>query len=91
MAHRHRGIVTEQKPALPPALLRRIGEAFHGPEWQNRLARQLDISDRTVRRWAAGEMAVPPGVAAELYEMIREQQGELQDVAREVQPYLPEG
>jgi len=80
--------MAEQKPALPPALLRRIGEAFHGSEWQNRLARQLEVSDRTVRRWVAGEMAVPSGVTAELFRMVCQLQGDLQNIAREMDPFV---
>jgi hypothetical protein len=80
----------QQKPPLPPALLRRIGEAFHGPEWQGRLSRDLEVSDRTLRRWVAGEMPVPPGVTAELYSMICQQQGDLQELARDMDRFLPD-
>lgn len=34
------------------------GQALYGPQWQSALARDLGISDRTMRRWVAG--AVPP-------------------------------
>lgn len=45
--------------ALTPADLRRIGEAMHGPEWQTPLARDLGISPRAMRYYAAGERAFP--------------------------------
>jgi hypothetical protein len=40
-------------------LLRQVGEARHGEHWQSGLSRDLGVSDRTVRRWAAGTEHVP--------------------------------
>jgi hypothetical protein len=57
--------------SLPPALLRRIGEALYGEPWQSRLAADLDVADRTLRRWVSGEMAVPSGVVEELRVLVR--------------------
>lgn len=34
-------------------LLQRSGEALYGPRWQSELARDLDVADRTMRRWVA--------------------------------------
>ena len=50
---------------MTPATLKIIGEALYGPRWQSDLARDLNIADRTMRRWCAGE-DIPPGVAHEL-------------------------
>lgn len=35
-------------------LLAEVGEALYGPRWQSALARELGVTDRTVRRWASG-------------------------------------
>ena len=35
--------------------IREAGEALYGPRFQSDLARLLGVSDRTVRRWCAGE------------------------------------
>lgn len=43
-------------------LLRQIGIFFHGEEWQAPLARGLRVSERTIRRWAAGTEEIPRGV-----------------------------
>lgn len=51
-------------------LLRQVGEALYGPRWQSELARDLDISDRTVRRWAAGEADPRHGVWTDLRRLI---------------------
>ncbi len=47
-------------------LLRETGEALYGPRWQSDLSRDLAVSDRTMRRWAAGTDDLPLGVAADL-------------------------
>jgi len=41
----------------------RVGGALYGPRWQSELARDLGVSDRTVRRWAAGEQPIPDTAA----------------------------
>lgn len=67
----------------PTDLLHRVGAALYGPRWQSELARALLVSDRTVRRWAAGE-APPEGVWAELAELIRARLAQLQRAAEEL-------
>ena len=57
---------------ITPDLLRTIGEALYGPRWQTDLARDLAVSDRTVRRWVAGTDALPAGVAADLARLCEE-------------------
>lgn len=47
---------------MTPALLRQVGGALHGERWQTPLARELGVSDRTVRRWLAGDAVVPTGL-----------------------------
>ena len=51
---------------MSAALLHETGEALFGPQWQSELARSLAVSDRTVRRWAAGTHAPPPRVWADI-------------------------
>lgn len=46
--------------------LGRAGRALYGERWQSSIARDLHTSDRTVRRWAAGQNEIPWGVMAEL-------------------------
>lgn len=48
---------------MTPADLRRAGEALYGVQWQTALARDLGIADRTVRRWAAGKIAIGPAMS----------------------------
>jgi hypothetical protein len=53
-------------------LLAEAGEALYGPQWQSALARDLDVSDRTVRRWAAGTHTMPDGVYIDLLRLVLE-------------------
>lgn len=48
-----------------------VGRALYGPRWQSELAREIEVSDRTMRRWAAGEFEPPAGVYAQLLELLR--------------------
>lgn len=61
-------------------LLRDAGEALYGPLWQTNMARALNISDRTVRRWVAGDEDLPAGVAADLWRLCEERSFLLYDV-----------
>lgn len=61
-------------------LLKRCGEALYGPRWQSDLARDLMVSDRTVRRWVDGSIDVPDGVYLELLGLCNERAAELDDL-----------
>jgi hypothetical protein len=61
-------------------LLKRCGEALYGPRWQSELARDLDVSDRTVRRWVAGSDDVPDGVYLDLLRLCNERAAVLDDL-----------
>jgi len=50
-------------------LLKDTGEALYGSQWQSALARDLDISDRTMRRWVVGADNIPSGVAMDLWRL----------------------
>jgi DNA-binding transcriptional regulator YdaS (Cro superfamily) len=63
------------------ALLIACGQALYGQQWQSALARDLGVSDRTMRRWVAGEQSVPAGVALDLLRLTEERAGELGTLA----------
>ena len=58
-------------------LLWRVGEALYGPRWQSEIARDLKVSDRTVRRWVDGSYDVPDGVFQDLLALCQERAAEL--------------
>lgn len=61
-------------------LLKDAGEALYGPRWQSDIARDLKVSDRTVRRWATGADDLPPGVALDLWRISMERADDLERV-----------
>jgi hypothetical protein len=44
---------------MHPEELADAGRALYGDRWQTPLARDLHVTDRTVRRWLVGEFAIP--------------------------------
>lgn len=54
--------------------LRLAGEQLHGSRWQSALARDLNVSDRRVRQWLAGE-TIPPGVWLEIERLLTVSKG----------------
>jgi hypothetical protein len=65
---------------MTPDLLSDVGEALYGPRWQCDLARDLDISDRTIRRWVAGSHDIPQRLAAELLDLVDSRSDILDDL-----------
>ena len=51
-------------------LLTAVGVALYGPRWQSDLARDLGVSDRTVRRWVSGEDIPRQGVWRDLLALV---------------------
>lgn len=56
---------------MTAALLREAGRALYGERWQTDLARDLKVSDRTVRRWDAETHAMPAGLWADLRTLLK--------------------
>ncbi len=69
---------------MSPDLFREVGEALYGPRWQSDLSRDLDVADRTVRRWSAGDFQSPESVWAELRKIIRAREASLAEVRRKL-------
>jgi hypothetical protein len=44
---------------MTSAELERRAVNLFGPDWQSSLARQIRVDPRTVRRWKAGDRAIP--------------------------------
>jgi methylphosphotriester-DNA--protein-cysteine methyltransferase len=61
-------------------LLRDAGEALYGPRWQSELARDLNMSDRHMRRMAAGDAELTPGMAADLWRIAGERAASLEQL-----------
>ena len=48
---------------MTPQELEARASALYGREWQTRLAERVHVEARTVRRWKAGDRAVPEWLA----------------------------
>lgn len=66
--------------AADTPLIVAAGLALWGERWQTEMSRALDVSDRTVRRWAAGDDQPRPGVYVDLMRIAYERQGDIEDV-----------
>lgn len=62
-------------------LLVEAGEALYGPRWQSDMARDLDVSIRTMQRWAAGTTDVPQGLYVDLLRLTQEHAAKLDALA----------
>ncbi|TIM07633.1 hypothetical protein [Mesorhizobium sp.] len=61
-------------------LLSDTGEALYGPRWQTELARDLQMSDRHIRRLASGAADLTPGMATDMWRLCEERAALLDDV-----------
>ena len=66
-------------------LLVEAGEALYGPRWQTELARDLGVSDRTMRRWVADTSSVPAGLYVDLLRLTQERAAVLDALAPRLQ------
>lgn len=62
------------------SLLQGVGRSLHGERWQSPLARDLGVSDRTMRYWAAGKYEPPDNVWRELLELVWDRRDLLIDI-----------
>lgn len=67
-----------------PPLLTDIGRALWGERWQTEMSRALDVTDRTIRGWAAGERPTPTGVFVDLLRIVIERQSALDDLIAKI-------
>lgn len=48
------------------------GEALYGPRFQRELATALNVNERTMRRWIAGDTSPPDSVLYDLKRLVRD-------------------
>lgn len=62
-------------------MLVECGEALYGLQWQSALARDLRVSDRTMRRWVANTSPVPASLHIDLLRLTQERAAALDALA----------
>lgn len=50
-------------------VLEKVGVALYGSRWRSDVSRDLNVSDRAMRRWISGQNSVPVGVLNDLAEL----------------------
>jgi hypothetical protein len=76
------------RPTANALLLRQVGEELYGASWQSALSDRINVSDRSIRRWASGEEEIPPGVWREIHHLAYSKHRILQHFAHEIDPIL---
>lgn len=75
----------QTRPSLiSPETLARVGEALYGSQWQSALARDLDMSERSVRYMLSGERPVHAGIVIDLLQIVEDREIDLHDLAKEL-------
>lgn len=72
-------------------LLKRIGEVLFGEHWQTPISELLDVSDRTIRRWANGSLVVPKGVWNELFVRLDVQRDNINHLIEKIKEEIDKG
>jgi hypothetical protein len=67
---------------MSPKLLQQVGEALYGPRWQSDLARDLEIDDRSIRRYLAGEREIPDDMPDQLRQVLADRRAALDRAAK---------
>jgi len=57
--------------------LKMIGMAMFGEQWQSAIAKKLGVNDRTVRRWAVGEIQINQNIFVDLERALVQRQKDL--------------
>lgn len=61
-------------------LIKSVGPALFGRNWQSELADWLAVNRRTIHRWMSGEDEPRPAVWTELLEIMQERQAQLAEL-----------
>lgn len=64
--------------------LLRAGVAAYGPRWQSDLARDLGVTDRTMRNWAGGITELPADLGPRLRAVLKARADTILAVRREL-------
>ena len=69
---------------MTPDLLREAGEALHGERGKAPLARALEVSERTVRRWADGTWNMPIGSRDAVHDLLLARRAAVAEVLKKL-------
>ena len=65
-------------------VLNKVGQTLHGWGWQKALARDLGVSARVMRKWAAGQAHVPSRHWPVMYRLLMQRSQDCKQVGKEL-------
>jgi hypothetical protein len=77
-----------RKVTVRSDLLKRAGEALYGERWQSSLSRDLGVTDRTVRNWAAERNDCPDDVPSKLLDLLRHRGESMMKLTTAIEQHL---
>lgn len=70
---------------ITPDILKTVGNALYGTQWQTDLAKALNLSStRRLRAWIAGERNIPQAIRGELIELLLQNSKETKEIAKKL-------
>lgn len=69
-------------------MLERVGLSLYGNNWKMPLARDLEISDRSLHYMVTGERGIHDGIVRDLLAIVERHEAELHEVAKELRRAL---
>jgi hypothetical protein len=63
-------------------LLESVAESLYGPQWIGDLARDICVSDRSIRRWVSGSDKVPWGVFHDVLRLVERRLASMDELQR---------
>jgi hypothetical protein len=71
---------------LTPEKLASVGRAVYGERWQTALARDLHISDRTIRRWSVGSSPIPASMERDIWAVVEDRSDTSRSLLYDIEP-----
>lgn len=71
---------------IPSEALRAVSDALFGCWCPTRLATALGVSERSVRRWGAGEWEVPAGILTDCVKLLNASSAKTKALAKAITP-----
>lgn len=72
-------------------ILRSCGVALHGDRWRASLATDLNVTERTIRHWLAGDHPIPDDVIPRLLRLLQNRQRGIDDLVRLLDARIAKG
>lgn len=77
-----------KQAVISPDTFARVGRALYGDNWKMPLARDLDMSDRSLHYMADGSRGIHAGIVADLLALIETRERDTHELAKELRKAL---